>query len=125
VHYAVKYRGWDGKSDLRNLPEPCPGVVVSPLWVYIFTHVSFPTPACCVRLCMIVCWTQTIVEWIPFSMYISLKRDDITEERIDAIFNAEWGDGKKCLTPNVLALHDYLLWFPTHEQRFSHVDEEV
>ncbi len=65
------------------------------------------------------------MEWIPFSLYISLKRDDITEERIDAIFEAEWDDGKKCLTPSVLALHDYFLWFPTHEQRFSHIDDDV
>jgi hypothetical protein len=68
---------------------------------------------------------QTIVEWVPFNEYISLKRDDITEESIDRIFDAEWNPGRKILTPALLALFDYMMWWPTHEDRISHLDTEV
>ena len=113
----MAWRDYVGEDLLQNLPVPNAtdsSFKLSPLWVYLFTHVS---PLLCAphKACIAhndTCW-QVFAELTPFKWYITFKGRDIDEESIQEVFDMLITPDLPLVTANLLAYFDYMVWVIT------------
>ena len=112
----MAWRDYDGDDLLQTLPYPNPAdssFKLSPLWVYLFTHVS---PLLCAphndAAHNDTCW-QVFEELTPFKWYITFKGRDIDEESIQEVFDMLITPDDPLVTPDLLAYFDYMVWVIT------------
>ena len=114
-HTAVAWRDYVGDDALQSLPErdSADGTFnLSPLWVYVFTHVS-SSPCHFSNFMHTLNILQVFCEIVPFKWYLTFKDKDLDATAIEAIFDLEIAPGLDLITPNLLAYFDYMIWWIT------------
>jgi hypothetical protein len=64
---------------------------------------------------------------VPFSWYLSFHTEEVDEQTVSKMFEAQVAPGRKVITPHLLAYFDYLVWYSTQpaKSRIGAEDEAV